>query len=90
MISRGAPLDGLTEGLVVRRLDVRPEDVVYLKSVVGASEGIAVVFSERGGDVWVAATPSMEHELDRLVGDLGAELAGAEESPGGSPLPSTE
>lgn len=82
MISHGRPGDVLCEGLVARRLVVQPADVVYLKSVVGASEGVAVLFSERGGDVLLVSTPSLRADLDRLADDLEAELGAT-----GSPLP---
>ena len=38
------------EGMVVRRVLVRARDVVFFKGIIEASEGLAAVFAERGGD----------------------------------------
>lgn len=62
------------EGMVSRRVMVRAKDVVYLKGIVEASEGIAQVFAERGGDLTLASPISRERDLDLLVDDLCAEL----------------
>jgi hypothetical protein len=60
--------------MVVRRVVVRAKDVVYLKGIVEAHEGLAQVFAESGGDLTLAAPSSREAELDALVDDLCAEL----------------
>jgi hypothetical protein len=60
--------------MVVRRVVVRAKDVVYLKGIVEAHEGLAQVFAESGGDLTLAAPSSREAELDELVDDLCAEL----------------
>jgi hypothetical protein len=67
-----APLVG--EGMVVRRVVLRARDVVYFKGIVEASEGLAAVFAERGGDLSVAAPTERLAELDALLDDLCAEL----------------
>ena len=69
-----APLLG--EGLVSRRLVVRARDVGFLKGIVEAHEGLAVVFAESGGELTLAAAADREAELDALVRDLVAELGG--------------
>jgi hypothetical protein len=61
-------------GMVVRRVVVRAKDVVFLKGIVEASEGLAQVFAESGGDLTIAAPADRERELDALVDDLCAEL----------------
>jgi hypothetical protein len=61
-------------GMVTRRVLVRAEDVVFLKGIVEASEGLAQVFAERGGDLVLAAPADRAVELDALVADLCAEL----------------
>lgn len=63
-------------GMVTRRMRVRSPDVVFLKGVVEASEGLAAVFAEHGGDLTIAAPTDREHELDALLRDLCAELGG--------------
>lgn len=62
------------EGMVVRRLLVHAKDVVYLKGIVEASEGIAQVFGEKGGELTLASPVERKAELDALVKDLCEEL----------------
>jgi hypothetical protein len=69
------------DGMVVRRIVLRARDVVFFKGVVEASEGLAAVFAERGGDLTVAAPAAREHELDELVDALCAELGGVKVGP---------
>ncbi len=64
----------LGEGMVVRRLILRAPDVVFFKGVIEASDGLAAVFAERGGDLSVAAPRGRESELDAVLDDLCAEL----------------
>ncbi len=67
-----APLVG--EGMVVRRVVMRSKDVVFFKGVVEASEGLAAVFAEHGGDLVVAAPEARSAELDEVLEALCAEL----------------
>lgn len=62
--------------MVTRRLVVRARDVVFVKGVVEAHDGLAHVFAERGGDLTIAAAADREAELDELVTDLAGELGG--------------
>jgi hypothetical protein len=62
------------EGMVVRRVVMRASDVVFFKGVVEASEGLAAVYAESGGDLRVAAPVERARELDALLDDLCAEL----------------
>lgn len=62
------------EPLVTRRVRARPPDVVYIKNVIEASEGVACLFAEKGGDLVLAATPTLESLLDELIDDLRREL----------------
>jgi len=62
------------EGMVVRRVVVRARDVVFFKGVVEASEGLAAVFAEHGGDLSVAAPVDRAAELDRVLDALCAEI----------------
>ncbi len=68
-------------GMVTRALVVRAEDVVFVKGIVEASEGLAQVFAERGGDLTIAAAEGREAELDDLVLEL-ARAAGGHTSGG--------
>jgi hypothetical protein len=67
-----APLVG--EGMVIRRLRLRAPDVVFLKGIVEAHDGLAQVFAERGGDLTLASPTDREAELEELVTDLCREL----------------
>jgi hypothetical protein len=67
------PQPMLLTGLIVRRVRVSPREVVFLKGVVEASEGVAAVFAESGGDLTIATLPSQKDELDRILQDLREE-----------------
>ena len=60
--------------LVTRRVHVRAEDVVLVKGIFEASEGLGAMFAERGGDLVVAAHVSRTAALDELLGDLVVEF----------------
>jgi hypothetical protein len=62
--------------MVSRRLVVRARDVVFVKGVVEAHDGLAHVFAEKGGDLDIAAPSDRAAELDALVADLARELGG--------------
>ena len=62
-------------GMVVRRVVISARDVVFFKGVIEASEGLASVFAESGGDLSVAAPADRERELDALLDVLCGELA---------------
>ncbi len=64
------------DGMIVRRIVLPSREVVFFKGVVEASEGLAAVFAERGGDLTVAAPVERERELDELLEALCAELGG--------------
>ena len=60
--------------MVVRRVRVTSSDVVLVKGIIEALEGLAQVFAEHGGDLTIAAPLDRAGELDALVDDLCAEL----------------
>ena len=66
----------LDDGLMVRRLSVKNEDVVYVKGIFEASEGLCAMFAERGGDLTIVAPISRARELDVVLRDLAGELDG--------------
>jgi hypothetical protein len=70
----------LGEGMIVRRIVVRAPDVVFLKGIFEASEGLAAVFAEKGGDLTIAAPVSRERELDGVLADLCVELGALRQS----------
>jgi hypothetical protein len=73
-VARKAVAPCIGEGMVVRRLVLRAPDVVFFKGVIEASEGLAAVHAEKGGDLLVAAPADREAELDALIDSLGREL----------------
>jgi hypothetical protein len=73
-VARKAVAPCIGEGMVVRRVVLRAPDVVFFKGVIEASEGLAAVHAEKGGDLLVAAPADREAELDALIASLGPEL----------------
>jgi hypothetical protein len=61
-------------GMVTRKVVVRTKDVVLLKGIVEANEGLAQVFAERGGELTLAAPEGRAAELDALIDDLCREI----------------
>jgi hypothetical protein len=49
-------------------------DVVFFKGILEASDGLACVFAERGGDLSVAAPLGREAELDDALAELCREI----------------
>ncbi len=73
--ARGAlPLSTVGAGMLVRAVSVRPSDVVFVKGVVEASDGLAAVFAEQGGELLFAAPREREAELGELLADLVTEV----------------
>jgi hypothetical protein len=66
----------LDPALIVRRLHVKNEDVVFVKGIFEASEGLCAMFAERGGELTVLAPISRAQELDAVLNDLAVELNG--------------
>ena len=56
--------------VVLRRIRVVARDVVLIKGICEASEGLCAMFAERGGDLVLSAPASRERELDDLVADF--------------------
>ncbi len=60
--------------LVARRVHLRRQDIVFVKGVFEASEGVGVLFADEDGWVVLAAPQSRLAELDELIADLRQEL----------------
>jgi hypothetical protein len=73
----------LDRDLVVRRMLVKSKDVVFVKGVFEASEGLCCMFAERGGELVIAAPRAREAELDVLLTDLVTELGAVLDEPAG-------
>ncbi len=79
----GAGFSPRGEGLVERRARVRPENVAWLRYVLGAHEGLAFMHVEAqgpmherakngdgSGEVFLLAPAALSAQLDELVQDL--------------------
>lgn len=75
-----APL--IDDSMVTRRVRVVPRQVVFVKSVFEASEGLGCVFAERGGDLVIAAPEGRGPELDEVLADLALEVGAVIEAHG--------
>lgn len=74
----------LDPAFITRHLRVRNEDVVFVKGIFEASEGLCAMFAERGGELTVLAPVSRARELDAVLNDLAAELNGMLDDPNGT------
>ena len=59
---------------VWRRIRVDACEVGFIRGILEASEGLASMFAEHGGDLMLVASASRERELDVLIDDLRVEL----------------
>jgi hypothetical protein len=66
----------LDDGLLVRTLRVNPEDVVFVKGIFEASEGLCAMYAQSGGALTIVAPVSRALELDVVLKDLAQELRG--------------
>ncbi len=66
----------LDDGLLVRTLRVNSEDVVFVKGIFEASEGLCAMYAQRGGALTIVAPVSRALELDVVLNDLALELHG--------------
>lgn len=60
--------------LYTRRIRVRARDVVYIKGVFEAWEGLGALFGEGGNELVIATPHSQRQELDEVLDDLLHEL----------------
>jgi hypothetical protein len=63
-----------SDDLIVREFECELRDVVYVKSIANAYDGLCCLFSEKGGKIRLVAPKGREAELDLLVNDLRDEL----------------
>jgi hypothetical protein len=71
---RGMALAEVAEGMHVRHLRVPPPDVVFVKGIIEASEGLGALFAEAGGELAIAVPRGREADLARLLEDLAGEI----------------
>jgi len=63
-----------SDDLITRDISCDLSDIVYVKSIASAYDGLCCLFAERGGTVSLVAPKGREAELDLLVDDLRFEL----------------
>lgn len=61
---------GMADGMLVARVVVQACDVVFVKGIVEASEGVAAMFAEHGGELQIAAPFDRASDLAELIEDL--------------------
>lgn len=72
-MAKAARISG--HGLAHRRLRVADTDVVWLRSIIEAYDGLASLYGDGSGVVTLTTTPSQLGELDALLDDLANEAA---------------
>jgi len=68
--TKSAPVVPLGPDFVTRRVLVPASDVVFVKGIVEAHDGLAQVYAEAGGELWISAIRDRAAELDALVSGL--------------------
>lgn len=68
------PIAQMRAGMVACELSVSAPDVVFIKGLIEASEGLGAIFAERGGELTIVAPASRWAEMSELLADLEAEL----------------
>jgi hypothetical protein len=67
-------IETMCTGMLAREVVVRPPDVVFVKGLLEASDGLAGVFAVRGGELTIVAPEGRGAELIELLQDLEAEI----------------
>jgi len=73
-MGRNSAAPSVGEGMVHRRVVLRARDVVFFKGILEASDGLAAIFAERGGDLTVSTPSARQAELDTVLSALCSEL----------------
>ena len=68
--------------MIVREVSVRAPDVVFVKGLLEASDGLAGVFAERGGELTLVAPEGRGPELEELLADLVNDIGAIVRAPG--------
>ena len=74
--SKKSPLsiEEVTRGMIVRTLSVPPHEVVFVKGIIEANNGVAGLFAVSGGELSLAAPLDRADDLRELVSDLAAAI----------------
>ena len=65
----------LGDGLVTRAIKVTPRDVVLVRALLEAREGLGLMFAEHGGDLILASPTCLARDLDDFLDDLAEEIS---------------
>lgn len=68
------PIQIAAAGMLARSVKVAASDVVFVKGLLEASEGLGALFAERGGELWLVSPESRAQELSELLADLEVEI----------------
>ncbi len=68
------PASEAASGQLSVRVEVDPSDVVFIKGLVEASDGLASVFCDRGGSLVLASPLDRKVELALFLRDLEADV----------------
>ncbi len=60
--------------LAIRPVSVATRDLVYLRHLLEACEGLGFVVGNKGGDVLLVSTLTRASELDEFISDMRSEL----------------
>jgi hypothetical protein len=64
----------LGPGLFSRCIEVRTSDVVFVRALLEAHDGLGCLFSEKGGELTLGAPLGREAELAEFLRDLAEEI----------------
>ncbi|HOT09098.1 MAG TPA: DUF4911 domain-containing protein [Polyangiaceae bacterium] len=62
------------DALVWYRIRVVEKDVAFVRGILEASEGLACMFAEKGGDLMLVSPSSQQQRLEEVIEDLRVEL----------------
>ena len=69
-----APIAPLGPGMVERCVSLPSPEVVFLKGILEAHDGLAQVYAEKGGQLTICTTVEQAEELDALLQSLTKDL----------------
>ncbi len=73
-VSSGAVALFSSEDFAVRRVSLPPRQVVFLRHLLEASEGLGFLVAESGGELFVVSPLSQEQNLNSFLQDLSEEV----------------
>ncbi|HXS18669.1 MAG TPA: DUF4911 domain-containing protein [Polyangiaceae bacterium] len=60
--------------LCIRPISVAAADLVFVRHILEAYEGLGLVVGNRGGNVLLVSTNDMAHELELFIGEMMREV----------------